>query len=294
MSDSHVVSTDRQPPLVPPVRGRRDGRWRTSLIVMASLTLLATGGVVVGSASAAQAMPSSCSIVNGGTYAESLCTSGLGEHRVIMTQQHFMPGAGPIVCEGPWAPVGSVSRTTCAPHTVISVRVETREPGAPSMGGTPTPPPTEPPPPPGGLDCRTVGNAMQTYIEPYHFKAMWFAFNMEYCYNSVRDLVRVTPRIFPPLIQLPAEEVAHGFLIGSIGTMRINSIVSGFPVITESGSPVRTSQGQVYSGVYTVNASFTPNNGMAIPRTQTAQASIGVIINSDRAFPTPPVFIRLT
>jgi hypothetical protein len=161
------------------------------------------------------------------------------------------------------------------------------------MGGTPTLPPTEPPPS-GGLDCRTVGNALQAYIEPYHFKAMWFAFNMEYCYNSARDLVRVTPRIFPPLIQLPAEEVAHGYLVGSIGTVQINSIVSGFPVITESGSPVRTSQGQVYSGVYTVNASFTPNSGMAIPRVQTAQASIGVIINSDRAFPTPPVFIRLT
>jgi len=294
MSDPHVVSTDHQPPPIPPPQRRRGGTWRRSLTAMASLTFLATVGVVVGTASAAQAMPSNCTTVNGGTYAESLCTSGLGEHRVIMVQQHFMPGAGQIVCEGPWAPVGSISRTSCAPHTVISVRVETREPGPPSMGGTPTPPPSEPPPPGGGLDCRTVGNAMQTYIEPVHFKAMWFAFTMEYCYNSVRDLVRVIPRIFPPLIQLPAEEVAHGLLVGSIGTMRINSIVSGFPVITQNDSPVRTSQGQVYSGVYTINASFTPNNGMAIPRVQTAQATIGVIINADRAFPTPPVFIRLT
>jgi hypothetical protein len=239
-------------------------------------------------------MPSSCTTVNGGTYAQSVCTSGLGEHRVIMTQQHFMPGAGLIVCEGPWAPVGSVSHTNCAPHTVISVRVETREPGPPSMGGQPMPPPTDPPPPSGGLDCRIVGNAMQTYIEPFHMRAMWFGFNMEYCYNGARDLVRVIPRIFPPVIQLPAEEAARGLSIGWIGTIRINSIVSGLPVITQNDSPVRTSQGQIYSGVYTVNATFTPNLGAAIPRPQTAQATIGVIINADRAFPTPPVFIRLT
>jgi len=255
---------------------------------------LAASVAVVTTESAAQAMPSSCTTVNGGTYAESLCTSGVGEHRVIMTQQHFMPGAGLIVCEGPWTPVGSVSHTNCAPHTVISVRVETREPTGPGMGGQPELPPTEPPSSGPGLDCRVVGNAMQTYIEPFHMKAMWFAFTMEYCYNSARDLVRVIPRILPPVIQLPAEEAARGYPIGWIGTMRINSIVSGFPVITQNDSPVRTSQGQTYSGVYTINASFTPNLGAAIPRTQTAQATIGVIINADRAFPTPPVFIRFT
>jgi len=102
------------------------------------------------------------------------------------------------------------------------------------------------------------------------------------------------PRIFPPLIQLPAEEVARGLPVGWVGTMTINAIVSGLPVVTQNDSPVRTSQGQLYHGVYTVNASFTPNSGAAIPRTQTAQATIGVIINSDRAYPTPPLFIRLT
>jgi hypothetical protein len=274
---------------------RRRGGWRRRLTAVVSLTMLTTAVAVVGTVSTAQAMPANCTTVNGGTYAQSLCTSGVGEHRVIMVQQHFMPGAGPIVCEGPWAPVGSVSHTNCAPHTVVSVRVEIREPsGAPGMGGEPTPPPTEPPPSGGGLDCRSVGNAMQTYIEPIHMRAMWFSFTMVYCYNSARDLVRVNPHIIPPVIQLPAEEVARGLPVGWIGTMTINSAVPALPLLTENDSPIRTSQGQIYSGVYTVNASFTPNPRLGVPRTQTAQATIGVVINSDRAFPTPPVFIRFT
>jgi hypothetical protein len=291
--DTHIMPTRHGSSAGRPPLGR--GAWWRRLIAIAALTMLASAFVVVGTESVAQAMPVNCTTVNGGTYAESLCTSGVGEHRVIMTQQHFQPGAGPIVCQGPWAPVGSVSHTNCAPHTVISVRVETREPsGDPGMGGTPEPPPTLPPPSGPGLDCRVVGNAMQTYIEPFHMKAMWFAFNLEYCYNGARDLVRVTPHILPPLIQLPAEEAARGMPIGSVGTIQINSIVSGFPVITQNDPPVRTSQGQLYSGVYTINGSFTPNPGLAVPRTQTAQATIGVVINNDRAYPTPPVFIRFT
>src|SRR5688500_9794493 len=117
MPTRHRSSAGR-PPL-----GR--GAWWRRLTAIAALTMLASAFVVVGTESVARAMPVNCTSVNGGTYAESLCTSGVGEHRVIMTQQHFQPGAGPIVCEGPWAPVGSVSHTNCAPHTVISVRVET-------------------------------------------------------------------------------------------------------------------------------------------------------------------------
>lgn len=294
MRDTHVELTESRP-LDGRLPVRRRGMWRRRLTAIVSLTMLAAAVAVVGTESAAQAMPSDCTTTNGGTYAESLCTSGVGEHQVIMVQQHFMPGVGQIVCEGPWAPVGSVSHTNCAPHTVVSVRVERREPsGAPGMGGQPMPPPTEPPPPSGGLDCRSVGNAIQVYIEPIHVRAFWYAFTMVYCYNSAHDLVRVNPHFIPPVIQLPAEEVARGLPVGYIGTVAINSAVPALPLITENDSPVRTSQGQVYSGVYTVNASFTPNPRLGVPRTQTGQATIGVIINADRAFPTPPVFIRFT
>src|SRR4051794_2848940 len=94
---------ERRPPDGRTAVRQRD-TWRRRLTAIVSLTMLAASVAVVTTESAAQAMPSSCTTVNGGTYAESLCTSGVGEHRVIMTQQHFMPGAGLIVCEGPWTP----------------------------------------------------------------------------------------------------------------------------------------------------------------------------------------------
>jgi hypothetical protein len=293
MTDTHVESAEGRPPDGRlPVRRR--GTWRRSLTAIVSLTMLATAVAVVGTASSAFALPTNCSTTVGAGYADSLCTGGTGEHRVALTQRSHNPMTGYFTCHGPWVPVGTVSRTTCAQHIIISARSETRESTDPGMGGQPTPPPTVPPPPGGGLDCRIIGNAMQTYIEPFHMKAMWFAFYVEYCYNSARDLARVIPHILPPLIQLPAEEVARGVSVGWIGTITINSIVSGLPVITQNDSPVRTSQGHVYTGVYTVNATFTPNLGAAIPKPQIAQATIGVIINADRGFPTPPVFIRLT
>ncbi len=292
MSNTHVELARGRP---------RDGRlpvrratWWRSLTVIVSLTMLATAIVAVGTATSAHALPTNCTTTLGAGYADSQCTGGTGEHRVVLSQRSHNPMTGNFTCYGPWVPVGTVSRTTCAQHIIISLTFQTRDTTDPGMGGQPTPPPTEPPPPGGGLDCRTVGNAMQTYIEPFHAKAMWFAFTIIYCYNSARDLVRVNPHIIPPVIQLPAEEVARGRPVGYIGTMRINSAVPALPLITENDSPVRTSQGQIYSGVYTVNASFTPNPGLAVPRTQTAQATIGVIINADNAFPTPPVFIRLT
>ncbi|HET9141234.1 hypothetical protein [Actinophytocola sp.] len=293
MRHTPVELTARRPPIDQPP-ARRRGTWRRRLTAIVSFTMLATAVAVVATESTALAMPANCTTVNGGTYAQSLCTSGVGEHRVIMTQQHFQPGAGPIVCVGPWTPVGSVSHTSCAPHTVISVQVQTREPTDPGMGGQPEPPPTEPPPSGDGLDCRSFGQTMQTYIEPLHYRAMRFTFIIQYCYNNARDLVRVLPRILPPEIQLPAEEVAHGRPVGSVGTMQINSLVATFPIVTQNDPPVRTSQGQTYSGVYTINGSFTPNPGLGVPRVQNGQATIGVLINNDRAFPIPPVFIRLT
>ena len=104
---------------------------------------------------------------------------------------------------------------------------------------------------------------MQTYIDPFRARAMSFSFYMEYCYNSARDLVRVSPFPLPPMIQLPAEW-PRGYAVGWIGTITINAIVPAMPVVTESGAPVRTSQGEVYHGVYTINATFVPNLGAAI------------------------------
>ena len=196
MSDTHVESAEGRPP-----DGRlavhRRGSWRRSLTAIVSLTVLATAIAVAGTASSAFALPTNCSTTVGTGYADSLCTGGTGEHRVVLTQKSFNPMTGNFTCYGPWVPVGSVSRTTCAQHIIISSRSETRESTDPGMGGQPMPPPTEPPPPGGGLDCRIVGNAMQTYIYPFQMKAMWFGFSVVYCYNSARDLVRVIPRIFP-------------------------------------------------------------------------------------------------
>ncbi|TDB87174.1 hypothetical protein E1264_15400 [Actinomadura sp. KC216] len=96
-------------------------RW-----ALASFTVLATATALVGTATSASATPTDCTTVNGGNFAESRCTGGTGEHRVVMVQRHFNPAVGLIACEGPWVPVGSVSRTLCANQTVISVSVQTR------------------------------------------------------------------------------------------------------------------------------------------------------------------------
>lgn len=279
MRDMHVDLAGSRLPVV-----RRRGAWRRSLTAIVLLTMLATAVAVVGTTSSAAALPTNCTTTLGADFADSLCTGGTGEHRVYLSQKSFNPMTGYFACEGPWVPVGTVSRTTCAHHIIISLTSQTRELVDPGMGGTPMPPPTGPPPP----GCHITGNALQTWIEPVHLKAMWFGFTLEYCYNSARDLVRVTPRLLPPLIQLPAEETARGYPVGRIGTMRINSVLANFLIVTENTPPIRTSQGNIYSGIYTVNASFIPYVGAI----QNAQASVGVVINADGAFPTRPVFIR--
>ncbi|MEV6242840.1 S8 family peptidase [Lentzea sp. NPDC051838] len=70
--------------------------------------------------------PGNCTVSNNGNSASSLCTTGVGQHRVVMVQRHFDPAVGLIACEGPWVGVGEISFTRCASHQVISVRVETR------------------------------------------------------------------------------------------------------------------------------------------------------------------------
>jgi hypothetical protein len=85
-----------------------------------------TAGALVSTASSASAQPTNCTVTYGSNWAQSLCTGGTGEHRVFMMQRHFLPEVGLIPCPGPWVPVGAVSYTRCAYHTIVNVWVETR------------------------------------------------------------------------------------------------------------------------------------------------------------------------
>ena len=91
-----------------------------------TLSALLAAGTLLGTTSAASAAPTNCTLTYGSNWAQSLCTGGTGEHRVNMLQRHFDPTAGPILCQGPWAPVGTPSYTTCAPHTIVNVWISTR------------------------------------------------------------------------------------------------------------------------------------------------------------------------
>ncbi|MFI0486385.1 hypothetical protein [Actinomadura sp. 9N215] len=94
---------------------------------MGSLAVVATAATLVGIAPSASATPTGCTATAiDSRNAESRCTGGTGEHRVIMRQRHFNPDVGEVDCVGPWVPVGSVSRVLCGVHQVVSVRVETR------------------------------------------------------------------------------------------------------------------------------------------------------------------------
>ena len=99
---------------------------RKRLATTITLSALLTAGTLIGTASGASAVPTNCTVTYGSNWAQSLCTGGTGEHRVSMLQQHFMPGAGAIICQGNWAPVGSASYTGCAYHTIVNVWVDTR------------------------------------------------------------------------------------------------------------------------------------------------------------------------
>jgi hypothetical protein len=109
----------------------RISRWVAAPCIVSLLAV----GTVVGTATTAVAIPSDCTISygsaprpGGGTQltASSFCASGTGEHRIYVRQQHFDPTAGPIVCIGPWAPVGASSTTGITPHQIVEARVEKR------------------------------------------------------------------------------------------------------------------------------------------------------------------------
>ena len=104
-------------------------RIRRLLAAPCIVTLLAASAVI-GTATSAAAIPSDCTITYGfnGSQrtASSFCASGTGEHRIYVRQQHFDPTAGPIVCIGPWVPVGATSTTGITPHTIVDAHVEVR------------------------------------------------------------------------------------------------------------------------------------------------------------------------
>lgn len=93
---------------------------------MLALSALVTAATVAGTASSAMATPTNCTVTYGSNWAQSLCTGGTGQHRVHMLQRHFMPGAGGIICVGPWANVGAVSYTPCANHEIVNVWYSTQ------------------------------------------------------------------------------------------------------------------------------------------------------------------------
>ncbi|WP_395969471.1 hypothetical protein [Actinomadura sp. 1N219] len=94
---------------------------------MVSLAVVATAAGLVGIAPSASATPTGCFTTTiDSRNAESRCTGGTGEHRVIMRQRHFDPNVGEVDCVGPWVAVGAVSRVLCGVHQVVSVRLETR------------------------------------------------------------------------------------------------------------------------------------------------------------------------
>lgn len=76
------------------------------LVLAAAATVLSTA--------TAQAVPGNCTI--GGSYPEvtSSCTSGTGEHRIVVKFRFLDPTLGFTYFVGPWAPVGTISATRVA------------------------------------------------------------------------------------------------------------------------------------------------------------------------------------
>ncbi|MBB5868224.1 hypothetical protein F4553_001603 [Allocatelliglobosispora scoriae] len=98
----------------------------TRFATLLSLCAVVTAGTIAGTATGAAAAPTGCTITYGSNWAQSICTGGTGQHRINMLQQHFMPGAGGIICNGNWAEVGQISYTPCANHTIVNVWITTQ------------------------------------------------------------------------------------------------------------------------------------------------------------------------
>jgi hypothetical protein len=81
---------------------------------------------VLGSATAAQAVPTGCSFLSGqpADTAAVRCTSGTGEVRVVIECTIFPPGRDPISTTrfGPWVGVGSTSSADCRGGPVLTDR----------------------------------------------------------------------------------------------------------------------------------------------------------------------------
>jgi hypothetical protein len=63
----------------------------------------------------AMASPSGCTVTFSGQWASSHCTSGTGNHRVIVRQIHPRPDLNPILIVGPCVPVGQTSSAYMTP-----------------------------------------------------------------------------------------------------------------------------------------------------------------------------------
>jgi hypothetical protein len=186
---------------------------------LALLSTVLTGGLLAVTSSSAFATPTGCAATSGGNFAESRCTGGTGEHRVIMRQRHFNPEVGTIDCVGPWVPVGLVSRTPCGFQEVVFLTFEIREStGAPGTGGPmdngaplPQPDPIRVPVPPGmnppvPVDC--FNQLFQDLIIRTRDNASAYVFfvDITVCRNSSGTVIflgKFSPTISPfePLLE---------------------------------------------------------------------------------------------
>ena len=169
---------------------------------MVLLSMLMTAGTLTVTASAASAAPTGCTTVNGGNFAESLCTDGIGQHRVVMVQRHFFfPDVPDIRCEGPWMPVGLTSQIDCGFQDVIALTVQTRDdpiivPGSPDMM-TRIPPSIISPrirvPKPSGMATPVPVDCFRQKFEDLivrvsdHKPAYVFVVNVVFCVNRVAN-----------------------------------------------------------------------------------------------------------
>ncbi|MGN9911249.1 hypothetical protein ACTMTJ_27200 [Phytohabitans sp. LJ34] len=98
-------------------------RTRVSRLLLGS-AVVAAG--VLGTASAAHAVPTGCSFLTGqpADTAAVQCTSGTGEVRVVVECTIFPPGRDPIstLHLGRWVGVGAISRAECRGGPVLTDR----------------------------------------------------------------------------------------------------------------------------------------------------------------------------
>ncbi|QXV58747.1 hypothetical protein CVV72_18300 [Amycolatopsis sp. TNS106] len=174
---------------------------------MVVLGMLMAAGTLTVTAPAASAAPAGCTTVNGGNFAESLCTEGTGQHRVVMVQRHFLyPDVPDLRCEGPWMPVGLTSQIDCASEQVIALTVQTLEEPlifpVPTDMMTPVPANTNSPririPKPAGLATPVPVDCFRQKFESLIVRvsdnkpAYVFVVNVRYCVNRTANFAIIT------------------------------------------------------------------------------------------------------